>query len=185
MADTDSKTEEADISKYIDKNSPIKIGNDHDSLVITEREHNNSQNQSNQKTKNLAAIEAEMIQQIERLKSKNEQEIAKIRSDAIAAKKEWRQKRLNQYKKQVQADEDQELNMIMSYTNCNTNRGQDQQYQVRHNENNRGPNVAMRNPSSKSGDSTPELQKFDENQMNVEANNSMNQMGQPGFPNFY
>lgn len=40
MVDTESKTEEADISKYIDKHSPIKISNDHDSIVITERDQN-------------------------------------------------------------------------------------------------------------------------------------------------
>ena len=49
---------------------------------------------------------------------RDEELVQRLKKDAIICKKELRQKRLNYKKQQLHADEDQELNIIMTYNSA-------------------------------------------------------------------
>ena len=100
--DTDSRTEDADFSQYIDKQSPIKVddiekiesGLGSPGLKVTpsKQAHIQQTQKEAHNKKRLAQV-------------RDEEALNRLKQEAIQQKKELRQKRLN-FKKQVQMEED-------------------------------------------------------------------------------
>lgn len=121
--DTDSRTEDADFSQYIDKQSPIKVDefDKHDQANANDTSPTTLKMHGASKQIHVQQVDAQNKKKL--MKVRDEEALTVLKKDAIHQKKELRQKRLV-YKKQeaqkhVQMDEDQEFfpTDIITYEN--------------------------------------------------------------------